>query len=50
MLGCRYGDHLYDKGEFESAMRCYMKTIGEVQASYVIRKVSAFCLVCTHAG
>lgn len=35
----RYGDHLYGKGDFEGAMDCYLKTVGTVQASYVIRKV-----------
>lgn len=37
----RYGDHLYGKGDFEGAMSCYLKTVGTVQASYVIRKVRA---------
>jgi len=36
---CRYGDHLYGKGDYEGAMSCYLKTVGTVQASYVIRKV-----------
>ena len=35
----RYGDHLYEKNDFEGSIRCYMKTIGTVQPSYVIRKV-----------
>ncbi|BGP13056.1 Vacuolar protein sorting-associated protein 11 [Rhodosporidiobolus nylandii] len=34
----RYGDHLYSKGDYEGAMGCYLKTVGVVQASYVIRK------------
>ncbi|SGY38774.1 BQ5605_C003g02069 [Microbotryum silenes-dioicae] len=34
----RYGDHLYSKSDFEGAMSCYLKTVGSVQASYVIRK------------
>ncbi|GAA6064060.1 hypothetical protein JCM10212_006796, partial [Sporobolomyces blumeae] len=34
----RYGDHLYSKGDFEGSMSCYLKTVGTVQASYVIRK------------
>lgn len=38
---CRYGDHLYGKGDYEGAMSCYLKTVGTVQASYVIRKVSS---------
>lgn len=37
----RYGDHLYSKGDFEGSMSCYLKTVGTVQASYVIRKVSS---------
>ena len=36
----QYGDHLYDKGDYDGAMQQFMKTIGHVQASYVIRKVS----------
>ncbi|GAA6048699.1 hypothetical protein NBRC10513_000711 [Rhodotorula toruloides] len=34
----RYGDHLYSKSDYEGAMSCYLKTVGTVQASYVIRK------------
>ncbi|KAL8281285.1 hypothetical protein RQP46_006319 [Phenoliferia psychrophenolica] len=34
----RYGDHLYSKSDYEGAMGCYIKTVGTVQASYVIRK------------
>ncbi|KAJ3270632.1 Vacuolar protein sorting-associated protein 11 [Terramyces sp. JEL0728] len=34
----RYGDNLYAKGEFDSAMKQYMRTIGHLQPSYVIRK------------
>jgi Tfp pilus assembly protein PilF len=35
----KYGDHLYDKGDFDGAMQQFIKTIGKVQPSYVIRKV-----------
>ena len=35
----QYGDHLYAKGDYDGAMQQFMKTIGHVQASYVIRKV-----------
>lgn len=35
----RYGDHLYGKADYEGAMAAYLKTVGTVQASYVIRKV-----------
>ena len=36
----RYGDYLYAKADYEGAINCYLKTIGTVQPSYVIRKVS----------
>ena len=36
----QYGDHLYIKGDYDGAMQQYVQTIGHVQASYVIRKVS----------
>jgi hypothetical protein len=35
----QYGDSLYAKGEYDSAMQQFVKTIGWVQPSYVIRKV-----------
>ena len=35
----RYGDHLYQKGDFDGAMHQFIKTIGHLQPSYVIRKV-----------
>jgi hypothetical protein len=36
---CRqYGDHLYSKGDFDGAVVQYIKTIGRLEASYVIRK------------
>jgi Tfp pilus assembly protein PilF len=35
----QYGDHLYAKGNYDEAMQQYLKTIGFVQPSYVIRKV-----------
>ncbi|KWU41691.1 hypothetical protein RHOSPDRAFT_22507, partial [Rhodotorula sp. JG-1b] len=34
----RYGDHLYAKADYEGAMSAYLKTVGSVQPSYVIRK------------
>ncbi|OLL26859.1 Vacuolar protein sorting-associated protein 11 [Neolecta irregularis DAH-3] len=34
----RYGDHLYNKGDYDSAMQQYIKSIGAVQPSLVIRK------------
>lgn len=37
----QYGDHLYAKGDHDSAIEQYIKTIGKLEASYVIRKVSA---------
>ena len=35
----QYGDHLYTKGDHDGAMQQYVKTIGHLQPSYVIRKV-----------
>ncbi|KZT00051.1 uncharacterized protein LAESUDRAFT_816725 [Laetiporus sulphureus 93-53] len=34
----QFGDHLYSKGDYDGAMQQYIKTIGHVQPSYVIRK------------
>ncbi|KAJ3221469.1 Vacuolar protein sorting-associated protein 11 [Clydaea vesicula] len=34
----RYGDWLYLKGEFDAAIQQYLKTIGYLEPSYVIRK------------
>jgi Tfp pilus assembly protein PilF len=34
-----YGDYLYGKGDFDGAMSQFVKTLGHVQPSYVIRKV-----------
>ncbi|KAH6577766.1 hypothetical protein BASA83_008403 [Batrachochytrium salamandrivorans] len=34
----RYGDHLYSRGEFDSSVKQYIKTIGHLEPSYVIRK------------
>jgi hypothetical protein len=36
----RYGDQYYNAGDHEGAMDQYLKTIGYLQPSYVIRKVS----------
>ncbi len=36
----QYGDHLYNKGDHDGAITQYIKTIGKLEASYVIRKVS----------
>ena len=33
-----YGDHLYAKGDYDSAAKQYVVTIGVVQPSYVIRQ------------
>ena len=35
----QYGDHLYSTGADDGAMQQYVKTIGYLQPSYVIRKV-----------
>ncbi|KAF8575784.1 hypothetical protein K439DRAFT_1397850 [Ramaria rubella] len=34
----RYGDHLYAKGDYDGAMQQFIKTLGHLQPSYVIRK------------
>ncbi|KAM5536515.1 hypothetical protein V8D89_009792 [Ganoderma adspersum] len=34
----QYGDHLYNKGDYDGAMAQYIQTIRYVQPSYVIRK------------
>lgn len=38
----KYGDHLYVKGDFDGAMAQFVKTLGHLQPSYVIRKVGLF--------
>ena len=35
----QYGDALYAKGDYDAAMSQFVKTIGHLQPSYVIRKV-----------
>ncbi|KAK7036583.1 Vacuolar protein sorting-associated protein 11 [Paramarasmius palmivorus] len=34
----QYGDYLYTRGEYDASMAQYIKTLGHVKASYVIRK------------
>jgi tetratricopeptide (TPR) repeat protein len=34
----RFGDHLYSSGDFDSSMKQYIRTIGYLEPSYVIRK------------
>ncbi|WWD18724.1 hypothetical protein CI109_103178 [Kwoniella shandongensis] len=34
----RYGDYLYSKGDFDGAMGQFVRTLGNLQPSYVIRK------------
>ncbi|PSN48268.1 hypothetical protein C0J52_03049, partial [Blattella germanica] len=34
----QYGDHLYSKGDHNTAIEQYIKTIGKLEPSYVIRK------------
>ncbi|KAL6049387.1 Vacuolar protein sorting-associated protein 11 [Balamuthia mandrillaris] len=34
----KYGDHLYGKGDYDGAIRQYLRTIGRLEPSYVIRK------------
>ena len=38
LLFRQYGDHLYAKRDYEGAIVQYMKTIGTLEPSYVIRK------------
>lgn len=35
----RYGDYLYQKGDFDTAMQQYLKAIDNTEPSQVIRKV-----------
>ncbi|KAI8973574.1 hypothetical protein BDF20DRAFT_907097 [Mycotypha africana] len=34
----KYGDHLYNKGNYDGAMEQYIRTIGQLEPSYIIRK------------
>ncbi|RKP23269.1 hypothetical protein SYNPS1DRAFT_31012 [Syncephalis pseudoplumigaleata] len=34
----RYGDHLHGKGDYDGAMTQYLKTLGYLEPSYVVRK------------
>eukprot|EP00299_Pterocystis_sp_00344_P009327 c3894_g1_i2.p1 GENE.c3894_g1_i2~~c3894_g1_i2.p1 ORF type:complete len:937 (-),score=281.23 c3894_g1_i2:27-2807(-) len=34
----KFGDHLYAKGDYDSAVDQYVKTIGRLEPSYIIRK------------
>ncbi|KAF9438731.1 hypothetical protein BGZ76_005463 [Entomortierella beljakovae] len=34
----KYGDHLYNKGDYDGAIGEYIRTIGRLEPSYVIRK------------
>lgn len=43
----QYGDHLYEKGDYDGAMNQYIKTLGHLEASYVIRMVDLH-FVCIH--
>ncbi len=36
----KYGDHLYQKGDYDNAMSQYIKAINNTEPSQVIRKVS----------
>jgi tetratricopeptide (TPR) repeat protein len=36
----RYGDYLYQKGDYDTAMQQYLKAIDNTEPSQVIRKVS----------
>ena len=37
----KYGDHLYQKGDYDNAMSQYIKAINNTEPSQVIRKVSS---------
>ena len=37
----QYGDHLYSKADYDTAIMQYIKTIGYLEPSYIIRKVSS---------
>lgn len=41
----RYGDHLYLKGDYDGAMQQFIKTLGHLQPSYVIRKVLSMVIL-----
>lgn len=43
----QYGDEKYKKGDWDGAMQQYVKTIGHLQPSYVIRKVASSLLSCS---
>jgi tetratricopeptide (TPR) repeat protein len=36
----KYGDHLYQKGDYDTAMQQYLRAIDNTEPSQVIRKVS----------
>ena len=40
----KYGDSLYQKGEYDNAMQQYLKAIDNTEPSQVIRKVKFHCL------
>lgn len=35
----RYGDYLYAKNDYDGAVEQYVRTVGTVQPSFIIRKV-----------
>jgi hypothetical protein len=38
----KYGDHLYQKGDYDTAMQQYLRAIENTEPSQVIRKVSPY--------
>ena len=42
----RWGDHLYAKADYDSAMSQYLETIGYLEPSYVIRRRGCMRLRC----
>lgn len=41
----QYGDHLYAKGDHSGSVEQYIKTIGKLEPSYVIKKVNNCILI-----
>jgi len=39
----KYGDFLYQKGDYDTAMQQYLKAIDNTEPSQVIRKVKTTC-------
>lgn len=46
----RYGDFLYQKGDYDTAMQQYLRAIDNTEPSQVIRKVWLLSLVMQHSN